>query len=485
MRKSIDKTEQFLKRLRWKDYFFLNPTEKSTKEAYGFKTRNSPKQVNELKPFEDGILDLIQDITFRDTKCGFLNVLSSDIKTNIRESNRLLVPADKTTNYYAMNTDSYNKLITENMTKTYKRSIDKIVNSIDKQAATIAKQLELDDRIEKLAQKEAFITLKDHKSTFHDHPTCRLINPTKSEIGIVSKHILKEINNAIINATKINMWKNTSSVLKWFNNLEDKDTLSFICFNVCEFYPSINEKLLNNALDFASKHRRISRNVRVIIIHAKRSLLFSDNRPWEKKSSNDLFDVTMGSFDGAETCELVRCYLLSLLTKKYGQHIGLYLDDGLAPFKGTPQEIEKIKKNLCDIFRNNNLKITVDANLSIVNFLDVTLNLKNGKHIPFTKPGNTPLYVHKKSNHPPSIRKNIPESINKRLSELSTDEECFNTAKPAYQDALNRSGYHYNLKFTKTQPKQIRNRQRNIIISYIMTRGKLVIKFPASRGRVC
>ena len=38
----------------------------------------------------------------------------------------------------------------------------------------------------------------------------------------------------------------------------------------------------------------------------------------------------MGFFDGAETCELVGCYLLSLLAEKYGHNIGLYRDDGLA-----------------------------------------------------------------------------------------------------------------------------------------------------------
>ena len=32
-----------------------------------------------------------------------------------------------------------------------------------------------------------------------------------------------------------------------------------------------------------------------------------------KRNSTTLFDVTMGSYDGAETCELVGCYLLSQL----------------------------------------------------------------------------------------------------------------------------------------------------------------------------
>ena len=134
-------------------------------------------------------------------------------------------------------------------------------------------------------------------------------------------------------------------------------------------------------------------------------------------------------FDGAETCELVGCYLLSLLNDKYGQRIGLYRDDGLAAFNKSPQEIEKIKKELCKIFRENDLKITTEANKSIVNFLDVALDLQSGKHYPYTKEGNVPLYVHKKYNHPPSILKNIPDSINKRLSEISSDRECFDNAK--------------------------------------------------------
>ena len=140
--------------------------------------------------------------------------------------------------------------------------------------------------------------------------------------------------------------------------------LSFICFDVCDFYPSITEKLLRKALDFANSYRPISTHDRDIIIHAKRSLLFSENVPWEKKTSNDRFDVTMGSFDGAETCELVGCYILSRLTEKYGNNIGLYRDDGLSAFNKPPQEIERIKKDICQIFRDNDLKITVDANLS-------------------------------------------------------------------------------------------------------------------------
>ena len=43
---------------------------------------------------------------------------------------------------------------------------------------------------------------------------------------------------------------------------------------------------------------------------------------------NPLFDVTMGSYDGAEVCELVGLYLLSKLTPQMGiKNVGLYRDD--------------------------------------------------------------------------------------------------------------------------------------------------------------
>ena len=97
------------------------------------------------------------------------------------------------------------------------------------------------------------------------------------------------------------------------------------------------------------------------------------------------------------------------------------------------------------------------------------MDLRTGIYKPYMKPNNTPLYVHKKSNHPPNITRNIPESINRRLSTISSNETIFNDAAPTYQEALNNSGYDYKLKF-KPPPNPIdedskkkgRKRKRNI-----------------------
>ena len=51
---------------------------------------------------------------------------------------------------------------------------------------------------------------------------------------------------------------------------------------------------------------------------------------WIKKNNSE-FDVTMGSYDGAEICELVGLFLLHELSTIIPKDLtGLYRDDGLA-----------------------------------------------------------------------------------------------------------------------------------------------------------
>ena len=111
---------------------------------------------------------------------------------------------------------------------------------------------------------------------------------------------------------------------------------------------------------------------------ACKSLLFDKDHVWVKKDNHE-FGVTMSSYDGAELCELVGLYLLDLLTKEFGeQNIGLYRDDGLSCFENiSGPDSEKIKKKLFKIFKSNGLSITVESNLIVTYFLDVTFDLKS------------------------------------------------------------------------------------------------------------
>ena len=99
---------------------------------------------------------------------------------------------------------------------------------------------------------------------------------------------------------------------------------------------------------------------------------------------------------------LVGLFLLHKLRSKFKNNdIGLYRDDGLAAFRNMgPRTAEKIKNQFEDCFKEFELRITIQSNLKIINYLDVSFDLKSGIYYPYRKPDNPPQYIHAKSNHP-------------------------------------------------------------------------------------
>ena len=168
--------------------------------------------------------------------------------------------------------------------------MEKAINEEDKQ---IASELKIDDRVNIMARQQSFVTLNDHKPNFNNKPTCRMINPAKSEIGKISKQILERINVKTRNATNLNQLKNTTDVLTWFNKVENNQHNSFISFDICDYYPSITESLLKEALSFAGQYSDITDQEKRIIIHANKSLLYNKHSTWCKKGSTH-FDVYYG-----------------------------------------------------------------------------------------------------------------------------------------------------------------------------------------------
>ena len=82
---------------------------------------------------------------------------------------------------------------------------------------------------------------------------------------------------------------------------------------------------------------------------------------------------------------------------------------------------------------------------------------------PYRKPNNIPLYIHSESNHPPSITKQLPSMTNRRISNLSCNENEFNKAKPIYESALKNSGFNYIMKFKAPVENTRRKRNRKVI----------------------
>ena len=66
--------------------------------------------------------------------------------------------------------------------------------------------------------------------------------------------------------------------------------------------------MLQKAIRFAKKHTYISPLTKQIILNSRKTILFDNGKPWVKK--DEVFDVSMGAFDGAEVAELVGLLML-------------------------------------------------------------------------------------------------------------------------------------------------------------------------------
>ena len=467
----IQKLEDFIKRLRWKAFFLDFKTEdadsqqKNKEETFGFRSERTPPRHECLSAFEEDLYKMVKNIKFRKVGNSFQTKLSKDLN-DIRKSPHILVPADKSSNMYKLRVEDYQKLLRDNITTTYKKADKSTIHKINAQAKVISQSFKLDDRIECFPKRNAFITLKDHKDNFYNHPRCRLINPAKSEIGIISKFYLDKINTFLRNLTKFNQWRNSAAVISWFEALPDKNLCTFLKFDIVDFYPSISESLLNKALEFARTHMPIDEKTINVILHSRKSLLFSDEDVWVKKSGSN-FDVTMGSFDGAEVCELVGLFLLNNLADILGaESVGLYRDDGLAILRNmSGPSTDRFKKKVIQAFKKLDLKITSETNLVQTDFLDITFNLNSGKYWPYRKPNNETLYINTKSNHPPNIIKHLPSMIGKRISQISCNQEEFHKAASFYNEALHKCGYTDNIDFHQQNRKLVKKptRKRNIV----------------------
>ena len=95
---------------------------------------------------------------------------------------------------------------------------------------------------------------------------------------------------------------------------------------------------------------------------------------------------------------------------------GLYRDDLLSVSSLSAREVEKTSQKMRDIFRSHGLGLKIEANLKVTEFLDVLLDLKSGTHRAWVKPEQVIHYVHRESNHPAHVLKNIPLEVQRRLS---------------------------------------------------------------------
>ena len=103
-----------------------------------------------------------------------------------------------------------------------------------------------------------------------NHSTTRLIDPSKNDIGRISKHILDELKRRLVSKLSANEWKNMISVIKWFKNINKKKLYKFETMqsDIKDIYPSIKEILLHEAIQSVKELVPITRkDIEVNFIH--------------------------------------------------------------------------------------------------------------------------------------------------------------------------------------------------------------------------
>jgi hypothetical protein len=155
---------EFVNNLSRRVKFYLNPRKSNeVKETFGLKSTKRAEPVPEMKEFEEKLNDIVKNVKFWDKSNSFQIKLSTDIN-NIKNEPKLFMKADKTTNFYKVDTAEVEDLIKKDITKEYKQADDKTVNEIKSEAKDLATKLWIADRIYTTSEKQAYITLRTTKT---------------------------------------------------------------------------------------------------------------------------------------------------------------------------------------------------------------------------------------------------------------------------------------------------------------------------------
>ena len=126
--------------MHWKAHFFLNDNAKNKEEAkretFGFKSKHHPGQFRELDNFEKDLFNVVTPLKFRKLNDSFQEKMKSDI-LDINSSPNVLIFPDKTSNLYKAAPQEYNKLLKDNITKSYKKSTDRLEKIINMETKNI------------------------------------------------------------------------------------------------------------------------------------------------------------------------------------------------------------------------------------------------------------------------------------------------------------------------------------------------------------
>ena len=122
--------------------------------------------------------------------------------------------------YVQVEPSKYQEILNKKITDNYKIDKDNTIDQINKDTCNFASKLHINDRLGKFQKKDAYILFKDHKPNFINKLQTRLINPSKTELGKISKNIIQNIVTNVREASHSNLWRNSFDTIEWFRKIK-------------------------------------------------------------------------------------------------------------------------------------------------------------------------------------------------------------------------------------------------------------------------
>ena len=209
----IYRAEDLAERMRWEVYWdkqkqkgMVTSNERNT---YKFRTNKKAPAAPELKKFEDDLFNLLENVERRRVDDPLQERMKADLRYIRDLEDMVVVHSDKTAQLYIMKVEEYKAFKEKEIMSKYRKVDVGVADNIDKEAASLAHDYKLDDRIEGMALKESFLTIKDHKDDFPGKLSFRLIDPNKTNIGKISKAILDRVNSKVRESAGLQQWRST------------------------------------------------------------------------------------------------------------------------------------------------------------------------------------------------------------------------------------------------------------------------------------
>ena len=103
-----------------------------------------------------------------------------------------------------------------------------------------------------------------------------------------------------------------------------------------------------------------------------------------------------------------------------------YIDDIFFPWHGSKEELKSFFKEINEV--HETIKFDIEYSYHHVNFLDTTVTLSPSKTLEtslYQKPTHRHVFLHKKSHHPSSTKRNIICSQAYRIKRICSKEENY------------------------------------------------------------